>query len=90
MSILVAIPSVCVEDGMGPILCPLQVELEGSESGAEYYNSSNGAVDDYFLDGNTTSIVDLLNSSVEIVTSTSINVRMGIETEGTFHSQYHL
>ena len=85
VSILVAIPSSCVEDQMlGSILCPLQVDLEGRQSDSDYYSDSDVAVGGYFVDGNTTSIVNLLNSPLEtVVTKTSINVRVGIETEGT-------
>ena len=85
VSILVAIPSSCVKES-GSILCPLQVHFQANDSDIEYYSNSNVDVDDFFVDGNISTIIDLLNSTVnKVMTNTSINVRVDIETEGTNH-----
>ena len=83
VSILAAIPSSCVKES-DSILCPLQVHFQANDSDTEYYSNSNVVVDDFFVDGNISTIINLLNSTVKkVLTNTSINVRVGIETEGT-------
>lgn len=77
VSILVAIPSFCVEES-DSILCPLQVHFEANNSDARYYRNSDVDVDEFFVDGNTDAITDLLDMSEETaITNTSINVRVG-------------
>ena len=88
VSILVAIPSSCVKKSE---LCPLQVHFQANKSDIEYYSNSNVVVDDFFVDGNISTIIDLLNSAVKkVMTNTSINVRVDIKTEGTNHEDQGL
>ena len=85
VSILVAIPSSCVKES-DLILCPLQVHFQANDSDTEYYSNSNVVVDDFFVDGNISTIINLLSSTVKkVMTNTSINVRVDIETGGTNH-----
>ena len=85
VSILVAIPSSCARES-DSILCPLQVHFQANDSDTEYYSNSNVVVDDFFVDGNISSIINLLNSTAKkVMANTSINVRVDIETDGTNH-----